>query len=238
MSSTSPLAIDAKQLSKSFPNTHLDSQTGAVNADISLFKNLNLQINKGESVAIIGPSGTGKSTLLSLLACLDTPTAGSVTLSGVDLNNLEEEQKAAWRAKNISFVFQSFHLLAELSALENTQLPLDIQGDNQSAVQANKWLDLVGLGERTHHFPAQLSGGEQQRVAIARAFVTQPSLLFADEPTGNLDTNTGENIIKLLFEFSAKTQATLILITHDEHLAARCDRMFKLSDGQLTEVVK
>ena len=235
---TTPLAINAKQLSKSFPSTHLDEQDNAQNTEISLFKNLDLQINKGESVAIIGPSGTGKSTLLSLLACLDTPTAGSVILSGVDLNALEQEEKAAWRAENISFVFQSFHLLGELNALENTQLPLDIQGRIDSKAQAQKWLELVGLGPRTQHFPAQLSGGEQQRVAIARAFVTQPSLLFADEPTGNLDTNTGENIIKLLFEFSEKTQATLILITHDEHLASRCDRMFKLSDGQLTEVLK
>ncbi|MFT5706347.1 MAG: putative ABC transport system ATP-binding protein [Oceanospirillaceae bacterium] len=234
MQLTTPLAIDAQQLSKSFPHT---SATGTEDS-ISLFKDLNLQINKGESVAIIGPSGTGKSTLLSLLACLDTPSSGLVTLSGVDLNSLEPEKKAAWRAKNISFVFQSFHLLSELSALENTQLPLDIQGHAQSEQQALQWLGAVGLGPRVKHFPAQLSGGEQQRVAIARAFVTQPSLLFADEPTGNLDTNTGETIIKLLFDFSVKTEATLILITHDEHLASRCDRMFKLADGQLLEVVK
>ncbi len=232
MQLTTPLAIDAQQLSKSFNNA------GAAESDseISLFKDLNLQIHKGESVAIIGPSGTGKSTLLSLLACLDTPTSGTVTLSGTDLNKLDPQQKAAWRAKNISFVFQSFHLLGELNALENTQLPLDIQGVDNSNQQAKKWLEAVGLGERTQHFPAQLSGGEQQRVAIARAFVTQPSLLFADEPTGNLDSNTGENIIKLLFESSAQTQSTLVLITHDEQLARRCDRVFKLNDGQLQEV--
>lgn len=234
MQLTPPLAIDAKQLSKSFPgSTH--SQTAT---EISLFSDLNLQINTGESVAIIGPSGTGKSTLLSLLACLDTPTSGSVTLVGVDLNALEQEKKAAWRAKNISFVFQSFHLLPELTALENSQLPLDIQGDKNSAEQAQKWLKAVGLETRMNHFPAQLSGGEQQRVAIARAFVTQPTLLFADEPTGNLDTNTGDKIIELLFDFSAQTQATLVLITHDEHLANRCDRVFKLADGQLIEAVK
>ena len=173
-----------------------------------------------------------------MLACLDTPTSGSVTLAGVDLNALAQEQKAAWRAKNISFVFQSFHLLPELTALENTQLPLDIQGDKNSEKQAKKWLQAVGLEPRVNHFPAQLSGGEQQRVAIARAFVTQPTLLFADEPTGNLDTNTGDKIIELLFDFSAKTQATLVLITHDEHLANRCDRIFKLADGQLIEAIK
>ena len=228
-----PLAIDAQRLSKSFPS----STTGSLDGDISLFSNLDLQINKGESVAIIGPSGTGKSTLLSLLACLDTPTSGSVTLSGVDLNALGQEQKAAWRAKNISIVFQSFHLLPELTALENTQLPLDIQGTKNSEQQAQQWLQAVGLEPRVNHFPAQLSGGEQQRVAIARAFVTQPTLLFADEPTGNLDTNTGDKIIDLLFNFSAKTQATLVLITHDKHLASRCDRMFSLADGQLTEAV-
>jgi putative ABC transport system ATP-binding protein len=236
------LAIDAQQLSKSFPNksAHTNSTKTARDAnqtaEISLFKNLDLQINKGESVAIIGPSGTGKSTLLSLLAGLDAPTAGKVTLSGIDLNSLGEAEKAAWRAKNISFVFQSFHLLPELSALENTQLPLDIQAHKQAQTLARKWLESVGLGARIEHFPAQLSGGEQQRVAIARAFVTQPSLLFADEPTGNLDTKTGENIIKLLFDFSAKTAATLVLITHDEHLAKRCDHMYKLSEGQLTKV--
>ncbi|NQZ32481.1 MAG: ABC transporter ATP-binding protein [Oceanospirillaceae bacterium] len=234
MQLTPPLAIDAKQLSKSFPGS-TNSQTAT---EISLFNDLNLQINTGESVAIIGPSGTGKSTLLSLLACLDTPTSGSVTLAGVDLNALAQEQKAAWRAKNISFVFQSFHLLPELTALENTQLPLDIQGDKNSEKQAKKWLQAVGLEPRVNHFPAQLSGGEQQRVAIARAFVTQPTLLFADEPTGNLDTNTGDKIIELLFDFSAKTQATLVLITHDEHLANRCDRIFKLADGQLIEAIK
>ena len=229
MQLTTPLAIDAQRLSKSFSST---------DGEISLFKDLNLQIHKGESVAIIGPSGTGKSTLLSLLACLDTPTAGTVSLGGVDLNSMEQQQKAQWRSKNISFVFQSFHLLPELSALENTQLPLDIQGHADSKQQAKHWVEAVGLAPRISHFPAQLSGGEQQRVAIARAFVTAPSLLFADEPTGNLDTKTGDNIIELLFDFSAKTQATLILITHDVHLASRCDRMFNLLEGQLTEVIK
>lgn len=229
MQATTPLAIDARQLSKSF---------SSADGDISLFTNLDLQINKGESVAIIGPSGTGKSTLLSLLACLDTPSHGTVALSGVDLNTLGEEEKALWRAKNISFVFQSFHLLPELNALENTQLPLDIQGVKKSAERAQQWLETVGLQDRLTHFPSQLSGGEQQRVAIARAFVTEPTLLFADEPTGNLDTKTGEHIVKQLFEFSAKTQATLILITHDIHLAARCDRQFNLAEGQLLEVLR
>ena len=242
MQLNTPLAIDAQKLSKSFPNSSAHSATSKTANDanqateISLFTDLDLQINKGQSVAIIGPSGTGKSTLLSLLAGLDAPSAGKVSLSGIDLNSLNEADKAAWRAKNISFVFQSFHLLPELSALENTQLPLDIQAHKQAQSLAQEWLEAVGLGQRIEHFPAQLSGGEQQRVAIARAFVTQPSLLFADEPTGNLDTKTGENIIKLLFDFSAKTDATLVLITHDEHLAKRCDQMYKLSEGQLTKV--
>ncbi|WP_458576293.1 ABC transporter ATP-binding protein [Aliamphritea spongicola] len=192
-------------------------------------------MKQGERVAILGASGSGKSTLLSLLACLDTPSAGTISLAGTDLNTLDNEAKARWRAENISFVFQSFHLLNELTALENVQLPLDIQGVADSQQQAAHWLEQVGLGARMNHLPAQLSGGERQRVAIARAFVTRPSLLFADEPTGNLDTKTGEKIISLLFEVSKESGSTLILITHDPQLANRCDRQFLLADGQLTE---
>ena len=232
MQLTPPLAIDAKQLSKSFPGS-TNSQTAT---EISLFNDLNLQINTGESVAIIGPSGTGKSTLLSLLACLDTPTSGSVTLAGVDLNALAQEQKAAWRAKNISFVFQSFHLLPELTALENTQLPLDIQGDKNSEKQAKKWLQAVGLEPRVNHFPAQLSGGEQQRVAIARAFVTQPTLLFADEPTGNLDTKTGHEIIEILKELRETFGVTVICATHDNKMLHASDRVCWIKDGQLEKI--
>ena len=226
MSTLSSLAIDARQLAKTFT-----SSEGA----ITLFSELDLQIRQGERVAILGASGSGKSTLLSLLACLDTPSAGTISLAGTDLNTLDNEAKARWRAENISFVFQSFHLLNELTALENVQLPLDIQGAEDSQQQAAHWLEQVGLGARMNHLPAQLSGGERQRVAIARAFVTRPSLLFADEPTGNLDTKTGEKIISLLFDVSKNSESTLILITHDPQLAARCDRQFLLADNQLTE---
>ncbi|WP_243431881.1 ABC transporter ATP-binding protein [Aliamphritea spongicola] len=226
MSMPSSFAIDARQLAKTFT-----SSEGA----ITLFNALDLQIKQGERVAILGASGSGKSTLLSLLACLDTPSAGTISLAGTDLNTLDNEAKARWRAENISFVFQSFHLLNELTALENVQLPLDIQGVADSQQQAAHWLEQVGLGARMNHLPAQLSGGERQRVAIARAFVTRPSLLFADEPTGNLDTKTGEKIISLLFEVSKESGSTLILITHDPQLANRCDRQFLLADGQLTE---
>lgn len=195
-----------------------------------------MHIGLGESVAIIGPSGAGKSTLLSILAGLDAPDEGSVTLAGVNLTELDAESAARWRAENLSFVFQSFHLLGELSAQENTQLPLDIQGRENSAERAAHWLTQVGLGERLHHYPGQLSGGEQQRVAIARAFVTEPKILFADEPTGNLDSQTGERIIQLLLGSCREQGTTLVLITHDNALAARCDRQLRLEEGQLLEV--
>ena len=226
MATPSSLAIDARQLSKTFSSSE---------GPITLFSELNLQIRQGERVAIVGASGSGKSTLLSLLACLDTPTSGTITLADTDLNTLASEAKARWRAEHLSFVFQSFHLLNELTALENVQLPLDIQGVADSEQQAAHWLEQVGLGARMQHLPAQLSGGERQRVAIARAFVTRPDLLFADEPTGNLDTKTGEKIIDLLFNVSRDSGSTLVLITHDPQLASRCDRQFLLADNQLTE---
>lgn len=219
-------AIEAHHLAKTF-----STQAGI----IRLFNDLSLTIRQGESVAIIGQSGAGKSTLLSLLAGLDTPSSGSVKLSGIDLKQLTDTARAAWRATHLSFIFQSFHLLPELTALENVRLPLDIRGDKEAEQLAAKLLDQVGLASRQTHYPAQLSGGEQQRVAIARAFVTQPTILFADEPTGNLDAETGENIITQLFEINAQQATTLVLITHDSALAARCDRQFRLEQGILSE---
>ena len=225
---TQPISysIEANDLAKSF-----STQDG----EISLFRNLSFRIQKGESVAIIGQSGAGKSTLLSILAGLDTPSTGNVSLLGTHLHNLSDKERAQWRANNISFIFQSFHLLPELNAQENVQLPLEIRGESEAADKAANLLTQVGLGSRQTHFPSQLSGGEQQRVAIARAFVTQPAILFADEPTGNLDADTGQKIIDQLFSLNQQTQTTLILITHDAALAARCQRQFVLDKGQLME---
>lgn len=219
-------AIETHHLAKTF-----STQAGTIH----LFKDLSLNIQQGESVAIIGQSGAGKSTLLSLLAGLDEPTSGAVKLLETDLSQLSDSARSAWRSTNLSFIFQAFHLLPELTALENVQLPLDIRGDKQAAQQAARLLDKVGLSDRQDHYPAQLSGGEQQRVAIARAFVTTPSILFADEPTGNLDAQTGENIITQLFDINAQQATTLILITHDAALASRCNRQFRLEQGMLIE---
>ncbi|MGY8869511.1 MAG: ABC transporter ATP-binding protein [Pseudomonadales bacterium] len=219
-------AIETPHPAKTF-----STQAGAIH----LFKGLSLNIQQGESVAIIGQSGAGKSTLLSLLAGLDEPTSGTVKLMETDLSQLSDAARSVWRSTNLSFIFQAFHLLPELTALENVQLPLDIRGDKQAAQQAARLLDKVGLSDRQDHYPAQLSGGEQQRVAIARAFVTAPSILFADEPTGNLDAETGENIITQLFDINAQQATTLILITHDAALASRCNRQFRLEQGMLIE---
>lgn len=219
------LAIDAHLLSK-----HFSTPAGTV----SLFENLNLQVAAGDSLAIIGQSGVGKSTLLSLLAGLDTPSSGSVKLLDTDLQTLNDDAASAWRAANLGFIFQSFHLLPELTALENVQLALDIRGDKTAASKAQQLLEQVGLGNRGHHYPAELSGGEQQRVAIARAFVTRPNILFADEPTGNLDAETGEAIIQMLFDLNASHHTTLVLITHDPALASRCQHQYRLSQGQLS----
>lgn len=204
--------------------------------NLTIFNDLSLQIRAGESVAIIGPSGTGKSTLLSLLAGLDQPTAGTVELLGQPLQSMSEHTRAELRARHISFIFQSFRLLPELSALDNVLLALEIQHHPAPQQQALHWLQQVGLAERLQHKPAQLSGGEQQRVAIARAFATRPQLLFADEPTGNLDDETGAEIIEQLFQLNAQQGTTLVLITHDQQLAKRCSRCLKLSRGTLQEL--
>ena len=200
-----------------------------------ILRNLNLNIYSGEQIAILGPSGAGKSTLLALLAGLDTPTQGELLWRGKPFSSLGEDARAAVRAKEVGFIFQSFQLLPELSALENVMLPLELKGDPKAKEQAADWLAKVGLSQRIKHRPSQLSGGEQQRVAIARAFVAQPQVLFADEPTGNLDVDNGRKVADLLFELKASTaQAmTLILVTHDRQLAQRCQRILQLEAGQL-----
>lgn len=208
------------------------------NYRLSVLNSLNLRIHPGDSVAIIGPSGAGKSTLLSLLAGLDIPESGEILFQGQAFSGLSEDQRAAVRRGRIGFVFQSFQLLQGLTAVENVMLPLELTGMSvaQAKQRAMKWLERVGLGARTHHRPRMLSGGEQQRVALARAFVNEPALLFADEPTGNLDRRTGESVSKLLFELNEETGTTLILVTHDERLAGRCQRILSLEDGTLNEV--
>jgi putative ABC transport system ATP-binding protein len=205
-----------------------------------VLESIDLQINPGDSVAIVGPSGAGKSTLLSLLAGLDVPETGEILFQGNAFSAESEDTRALIRRGQIGFVFQSFQLLQGLTALENAMLPLELTGMAvvDAKQRAAKWLGRVGLGERMSHRPRMLSGGEQQRTAVARAFVTEPALLFADEPTGNLDRRTGEAITDLLFTLNRETGTTLILVTHDERLAARCDRTLHLENGQLLEVVE
>jgi putative ABC transport system ATP-binding protein len=203
---------------------------------IRILQGLNLTINAGEKVAIVGSSGSGKSTLLSLLAGLDVPTNGSILLENQAFSSLDEDGRAAMRAERMSFVFQSFQLLPALTALENVMLPLQLSNNAAAQALSLQALDVVGLGQRIKHYPKQLSGGEQQRVAIARAFATQPSILFADEPTGNLDNATGQIIIDLLFKMNAEAGTTLILVTHDVELADRCQRQLRLENGVLSEL--
>ncbi len=184
-------------------------------------------------MAVVGPSGAGKSTLLALLAGLDLPSEGYVVLNGVNLGELDEDGRARVRADSVGFVFQSFHLVPSLNALENVMLPLELAGVNDAREASRAIIERVGLKERWSHYPAQLSGGEKQRVAIARAFATEPAVLFADEPTGNLDTRTGETIMDLMFELNRRSATTLVLVTHDNSLAGRCDRMLSLDAGKL-----
>jgi putative ABC transport system ATP-binding protein len=199
---------------------------------LHILNSIDLRIRQGQSVAITGESGSGKSTLIGLLAGLDTPSAGSVRLDGRSLTKLDEDGRAALRNELIGFMFQSFQLLPGLTALENVMLPLELKGDRRSASEARDWLGRVGLGERLKHTPKQLSGGEQQRVALARAFATRPRILFADEPTGNLDSRTGATVIDLLFELNRENGTTLLLVTHDAALAERCERTVKLAFGR------
>ena len=206
-------------------------RTGA--ETLAILCDVSLRVEPGEAVAILGPSGSGKSTLLGLLAGLDTPTSGKVALNGIDLFSLDEDARAKLRGALVGFVFQSFQLLPMLTALENVMLPLELNGGKNARHEAGRLLARVGLAGRLGHYPRQLSGGEQQRVAIARAFAGRPRLLFADEPTGNLDSKTGAQIIELMFELNRERGATLILVTHDEALAARCGRKLFLEGGRL-----
>ena len=200
---------------------------------LAILSAINLTIKSAESIAIVGESGSGKSTLIGLLAGLDSPTSGRVLFKGQDLTALDEDGRAALRSQAVGFVFQSFQLLQGLTALENVMLPLELTGDRQAKSVATHLLERVGLAQRLTHRPKQLSGGEQQRVALARAFACRPALLFADEPTGNLDSKTGATIIDLLFELNQENQTTLILVTHDAALAARCQRSIRLSAGEM-----
>jgi len=198
-------------------------------------QNINIAIAAGESLAVIGASGSGKTTLLGILAGLDVPSSGSVALAGEELTHLDEESRALLRGRLVGFVFQNFQLLASLTAAENVMLPIELRGDADAAVRAAELLDRVGLGERGHHYPRQLSGGEQQRVAIARAFACRPQVLFADEPTGNLDTTTGAKVTELLFDLNADFGTTLVLVTHDPRLAARCARSITVDAGEIVQ---
>ena len=203
--------------------------------ELEILKGIELEIKTGEAVAIVGESGSGKSTLLGLMAGLDAATEGEVWVDGAALGALDEDQRARLRAEKVGFVFQFFHLLPALTARENVMLPLELRGSADAGRQADAYLERVGLGARLGHYPKQLSGGEQQRVAIARAFAGSPAILFADEPTGNLDTATGARIIDLLFAINKEEGATLVLVTHEQRLAARCDRCLRLDGGMLIQ---
>lgn len=200
---------------------------------LTILEGIDLQVNSGETVALVGASGSGKSTLLGLLAGLDLPSQGDIEILGQSLLQLDEEGRARLRAEQVGFVFQSFLLLPTLSALENVMLPAELRGETRCEPRARELLAAVGLGERLHHLPPRLSGGEQQRVAIARAFMTRPSLLLADEPTGNLDSKTGERVIELLFELNREHDTTLVVVTHDHELAQRCQRQLVMAAGRL-----
>jgi putative ABC transport system ATP-binding protein len=218
--------IRAQQLSKTVSGPE---------GDLLILSDIELQIAQGESVAVVGPSGSGKSTLLGLLAGLDAPSTGRVWLNGTDITRLDEDGRAAVRAGQVGFVFQSFQLLPHLTALENVMLPLELAGRSDARVAAMNVLERVMLHARANHYPNQLSGGEQQRVAIARAFAIQPAILFADEPTGNLDSQTGQAVSELLFSLNREQATTLVLVTHDKSLAARCNRIIPLYAGRMEQ---
>ena len=217
--------IKVSQLLKTVPTA---------DGDLTILRGVDLEIVAGTSAAIVGASGSGKSTLLGLLAGMDVASAGEVWLDGVNLSALDEDARARLRAENVGFVFQNFQLLPALTAKENVMLPLELAGIDEAGSIAERFLTEVGLQDRLGHYPTTLSGGEQQRVAIARAFAREPAVLFADEPTGNLDTRTGERIVDLLFELNARASTTLVLVTHDERLAERCDRRFSMTAGELS----
>ena len=213
----------------------LSKEVSSPEGSLTILDDVSFTIEAGSSVAVVGPSGAGKSTLLALLAGLDLPTSGHVELRGTNLSSLDEDGRARVRADHVGFVFQSFHLVPSLNALENVMLPLELGGHADARAAARELVDKVGLADRWSHYPAQLSGGEKQRVAIARAFATEPAVLFADEPTGNLDSRTGETIMALMFELNRSSSTTLVLVTHDTNLADRCDRVLALDRGRLVQ---
>jgi len=230
MSNTAPFLAtqDLSQIINS-PNGNADQP------DLRILDQVNLNIEPGESVAIFGASGSGKTTLLGMLAGLDTPSHGKIYLAGQEITALDEEGRADVRKQQVAFIFQNFQLLPSLNARENVMLPLEVKGESQAAARADEYLQRVGLGERGHHYPNQLSGGEQQRVAIARAFASHAPIMFADEPTGNLDSDTGAYITDLLFDLNRETNTTLVLVTHDPKLAARCQRTLRLQAGAIVD---
>ena len=230
MADTNPAQAAARRV---LDVSTLGKRVALPSGSLTILDEVGFHVEHGDTVAIVGASGSGKSTLLSLLAGLDVPSTGEVVLDGQPLSALDEDGRAKVRADKVGFVFQNFQLLPSLTALENVMLPLELRGDDQVRAPAEDVLRKVGLGERLGHYPRQLSGGEQQRVALARAFVTGPSLLLADEPTGNLDTTTGQQVIELLFAMNADAGTTLVLVTHDDHLASRCARVLRLDRGRL-----
>ncbi len=202
-----------------------------LNAELTILESLSLKVEMGESLAVIGPSGSGKSTLLGIMAGLDVPSTGTVHIAGINITDMSEEGRAVMRSEHVGFVFQSFHLLQSLTALENVSLPLELKNSTEAQKRATHYLERVGLKDRMQHYPRQLSGGEQQRVALARAFACRPNILFADEPTGNLDIVTGEAVNNLLFELNREEGTTLVIVTHEQSLAALCSRQLHLKSG-------
>ena len=215
--------------------SQLIKRVSTAESELEILRGIDLEIKRGETAAIVGASGSGKSTLLGLLAGLDAPSSGDITLDGTNIVNLDEDERATLRSEKVGFVFQNFQLLPALTALENVMLPLELAGIDNAREKSEEFLSRVGVAERFHHYPRTLSGGEQQRVAIARAFASQPVILFADEPTGNLDTTTGATVVELLFGLNKEEGTTLVLVTHDNTLADRCQRKFTMTAGHLEE---
>ena len=217
--------------------SQLIKRVSTAESELEILRGIDLEIKRGETAAIVGASGSGKSTLLGLLAGLDSPSSGEITLDGTNIVNLDEDERARLRSEKVGFVFQNFQLLPALTALENVMLPLELAGVDGAREKSEEFLSRVGLAERFHHYPRTLSGGEQQRVAIARALASQPVILFADEPTGNLDTTTGATVVELLFGLNKEEETTLVLVTHDKTLADRCQRKFTMTAGHLEEAL-
>jgi putative ABC transport system ATP-binding protein len=235
LSAQNPAPLDASRMKNNsvLSARGIGKTVKSGDSDLVILREIDLAVTPGEAVAVVGASGSGKSTLLAILAGLDTPTAGEVHIEGRDLFRLNEDQRAQLRGRSVGFVFQSFQLLPALTAVENVMLPLELSQNPEAEALSIEMLRRVGLGERLHHYPKHLSGGEQQRVALARAFVVRPKLLFADEPTGSLDAESGAAVIRLLFDMNREYGTTLVLVTHDEQLAARCQRIVRLQGGRI-----